>query len=61
VAGFGMLLRNSNFKGDAAYDMILSLARKSVGADEQGYRKEFVQMVENAALLSGKKVTVLTK
>lgn len=61
VAGFGMLLRNSNFKGNAGYDMILSLARKSVGADEQGYRKEFVQMVENAALLSGKKVTVLAK
>lgn len=61
VAGFGMLLRNSNFKGDAGYDMILTLARKSVGTDEQGYRKEFVQMVENAALLSGKKVTVFTK
>jgi len=58
VAQFGMLLRNSEFKSTASFDNVLSLARKAKGTDEEGYRAEFVRLVENAQLLAkGKKET----
>lgn len=47
VAEFGMLLRNSEFRSTASYDNVLLLARKSKGNDEEGYRSEFIQLVEN--------------
>jgi Ca-activated chloride channel family protein len=52
VAGFGLLLRNSEYKGTANYADIHSLAVKSKGKDEQGYRAEFASLVEIAELLS---------
>ena len=54
VAAFGMLLRDSKYKGDANFDSVLQLARSSVGADLQGYRIEFVRMVERAKSLAPK-------
>ncbi len=54
VAAFGMLLRNSEFKGNVNYDMILQIAKKSKGTDEEGYRSEFVKLVEKAQYLSTK-------
>jgi Ca-activated chloride channel family protein len=51
VASFGMLLRDSKFKGDASYDSVLALARESKGQDFFGYRAEFIQLVEKCALL----------
>ena len=52
VAQFGMLLRNSEFKSNASYIDVLSLARKAKGNDEEGYRSEFVRLVESAQLLA---------
>ena len=52
VAGFGMLLRDSKYKGDARYSDIARLARAATGADAQGYRTEFVQLVERAQTLA---------
>jgi Ca-activated chloride channel family protein len=52
VAAFGMLLRDSKYKADATYNEVLELARASTGADRQGYRSEFVQLVETARALS---------
>ena len=52
VAGFGLLLRNSEYKGTANYADIHSMAVKSKGKDEQGYRAEFASLVEIAELLS---------
>jgi Ca-activated chloride channel homolog len=52
VAEFGMLLRDSRYKGQASYDGALQLARASKGADLRGYRAEFVQLVEKAKSLS---------
>jgi Ca-activated chloride channel family protein len=52
VAAFGMLLRDSKYKADASYNKVLELARASVGADPQGYRSEFIQLVETARTLS---------
>ncbi|MCA1555900.1 MAG: DUF3520 domain-containing protein, partial [Acidobacteria bacterium] len=51
VAGFGMLLRDSKHRGDARYADVAELAR-AAGADAQGYRSEFVQLVERAQTLS---------
>jgi Ca-activated chloride channel homolog len=56
VAQFGMLLRNSEFKSNASYDDVLRLARKAKGNDDEGYRSEFVRLVESAEILvKGKK------
>ncbi len=52
VAQFGMLLRNSAFKSNASYMDVLSLARKAKGNDEEGYRSEFIRLVESAQLLA---------
>jgi Ca-activated chloride channel family protein len=46
VAGFGMLLRDSKWKGNATVDGMLELARGSLGADRDGYRRDFVALVE---------------
>ena len=46
VAGFGMLLRDSEFKGSMTYSKVLGLARGARGRDEDGYRAEFIQLVE---------------
>lgn len=52
VSEFGMLLRNSEFKSAASFTDVLGLARKAKGNDEEGYRSEFVRLVENAKLLA---------
>jgi len=51
VAMFGQLLRNSDFKGSATYDDVIALAHKGFGDDKQGYRHEFVRLVEVAKQL----------
>ena len=49
VAEFGMLLRNSAFRQDATYRSVTQLATNALGKDEEGYRKEFLQLVKKAA------------
>ena len=51
VAGFGMLLRDSKFKGDLTYKDVTTLAKGAKGQDANGYRAEFIGMVESAGLL----------
>lgn len=51
VAEFGMLLRDSKFKGNSNYANILAMARSSKGKDEDGYRAEFIRLVEMAELI----------
>lgn len=51
VAEFGLLLRDSEFKGDATYEQCLELAQGSKGPDEAGYRAEFIRLVETVQLL----------
>jgi Ca-activated chloride channel family protein len=48
VAQFGMLLRDSRFKGSATYEKTRELAKSALGKDEQGYRGEMVRLVEVA-------------
>ncbi len=52
VAAFGMLLRDSEFKGNATYDAVAGWARESIGEDREGYRAEFIQLVKTAKLLA---------
>jgi Ca-activated chloride channel family protein len=46
VAEFGLLLRNSEFKGKADLARVIATAREARGADPEGYRAEFVRMTE---------------
>lgn len=46
VAEFGLLLRNSKDKAQASYQKVLSLAKSSKGLDNNGYRAEFIRLVE---------------
>jgi Ca-activated chloride channel family protein len=46
VAEFGMLLRNSQYRGDASFEHVLHAAKNSIGKDRCGYRHEFVRLVE---------------
>ncbi len=52
VAEFGMLLRNSEFKGNASYESAKSLATNSIGKDVEGYRKEFLELLSKAAIVN---------
>lgn len=51
VAAFGLLLRNSEHKGQATYDQVLTMASKAKGEDPEGYRAEFIQMVKKAMII----------
>ena len=48
VAGFGMLLRESDQRGSISYDQVITLAESALGDDRLGYRAEFVKLVRNA-------------
>ncbi|PSL35989.1 vWA domain-containing protein [Chitinophaga ginsengisoli] len=52
VADFGLLLRNSEHKGNASWEQVLKLAGNARGTDEEGYRAEFIQLVKKAQLIS---------
>ncbi|WP_245892927.1 vWA domain-containing protein [Devosia naphthalenivorans] len=49
VAAFGQKLRGSDYGAGMSWDAIAELARSGRGADESGYRSEFVQLVKAAA------------
>ena len=51
VALFGMLLRDSPYRGDANYELVRELAVGALGRDERGYRAEFVDLVALARKL----------
>ncbi len=52
VAEFGMLLRDSEFKGESSYNHVLLWAKKSKGEDQFGYRNEFISLVEKVNLIA---------
>jgi Ca-activated chloride channel family protein len=55
VAAFGMLLRDSPHKGNATFAAVAELAQSARGPDREGYRAEFLQLVDTARALSGKR------
>ena len=54
VAGFSMLLRDSEHRGNLTYDAVARLARGAQGEDREGYRQEFIRMVESCNLMAGR-------
>jgi Ca-activated chloride channel family protein len=53
VAGFGLVLRDSLFKGNLTYDAVVELAAGALGADPEGRRAEFVELVKKAKQVGG--------
>ena len=51
VALFGMLLRDSPYKGTASFAAALELAQEGRGSDPEGYRAEFIELVRAAGAL----------
>lgn len=52
VASFGMLLRDSEFKGNASYAKVEKWAQGARGKDTEGYRAEFIRLVRSGELLA---------
>ena len=48
VAGFGMLLRDSPYKGNLTYEAVLKLAEAGAEEDTSGHRREFLNLVRKA-------------
>ena len=48
VAAFGMILRNSEYKGTANFDMAYDLVGKGLNNDPHGYRAEFQELIAKA-------------
>lgn len=46
VSEFGMILRNSEFKGGSTLEQAEKLARSARGDDEEGYRAEFIRLID---------------
>jgi len=56
VVEFGLLIRDSEFKQNANFAQAIILAKSGKGKDDNGYRAEFIQLIENAKLLFKKDV-----
>ncbi len=54
LAEFGMLLRDSPYKGSSSWDDLITRARASLSFDPEGYRAEFVRLAEVARQLAEK-------
>lgn len=54
VAMYGQLLRNSDFKGDATYRQVIQTAKSGLANDREGYRREFIRIVEAVEGIAGK-------
>ncbi len=54
VAAWGMELRESVFKGETSFSMILSWAKEGRGEDIHGYRQEMIDMVLSTDLMVSK-------
>lgn len=52
VAMFSQLLRDSDFKGNADYTKVITTAKKGLENDSQGYRREFIRLVEAVSGIS---------
>ncbi|MDB5049088.1 MAG: uncharacterized protein JWO30_2159 [Fibrobacteres bacterium] len=53
AAGFGLILRGSQYRGNLDLDKVAGMARGSRGRDLEGHRAEFISLVETAKTLTG--------
>jgi Ca-activated chloride channel family protein len=56
VAEFGLLLRESEHKGSATFEDVRTAAVRACARDREGYRTEFVKLVDVARTLSAQKI-----
>ena len=54
VAAFGMILRNSEYKGTADFDMVYELVGRGLNNDPHGYRAEFLELITTAKEVASK-------
>jgi len=52
IAGFGMILRDSEFKGKSDFKQVIKWANAAKGQDKNGYRAEFIRLIESTRLIS---------
>lgn len=52
VASYGTILRNSPYKGNATLKSVIEIASQSQGNDLDGYRAEFLRLVEKSQRLN---------
>jgi len=53
VAGFGQLLRESQYANNLTWDQVIEMATSAKGKDEYGYRAEFINLLRLAKSESG--------
>jgi len=53
VSEFGMILRNSEFKGNATLESASTLAKSGRGEDEDGYRSELIRLINTVKGMNG--------
>lgn len=51
VAQFGMLLRESKYAVEGSYDQVVAMAKSARGEDKEGYRSEFIRLVNAVKVL----------
>ena len=51
LAEFGMILRDSDYKGNGSLQQVIEWAQQGTGADMNGYRADFVELVRKAQAL----------
>lgn len=57
VASFGMILRESEFKGTSSYSDVIEMASDAMGEDKEGYRSEFIKLVDACELMDDNGMT----
>jgi secreted protein with Ig-like and vWFA domain len=53
VASFGLLLRNSSYRGELTWEQVRQLALGAKGQDTNGHRGEFIQLIDKARGILG--------
>ena len=53
VAMYALILRDSEYKGDASLNEVTVLAKSAMGDDPYTYRAEFLRIVERTKILTG--------
>jgi hypothetical protein len=51
VAEFGMILRGSEYKGNGSLQQVIEWAQQGTGADVNGYRSDFIELVRRTQTL----------
>ena len=54
VGAFGLILRQSEYRGDASYSLVYDLGRDACSFDPYGHRSRFFSMVDKAEAISGR-------